>query len=140
MKLPSSYIKEPARSAVRFTVVGLTGTGIQYGWYYLFLELFRRIWPEAEWVVGTTFTIGFLLEMISNYFFTSYYTFSSRPSLKNLGGFLVGRGVNYVVQMVFLWILIYVGVAEAPAGIITIVLAGIVNYFVTRLFFKEKKK
>lgn len=140
MKLLTDYIKEPARSAVRFTVVGCTGTGIQYGWYYLFLLLFRQIWPDAGWVVGTTFTIGFILEMISNYFLTTYYTFSSRPSIKNLGGFLVGRGVNYVVQMVFLWVFIRIGIPEEPAGIVTIVIAGIVNYFVTRVFFKEKKK
>lgn len=133
MRLLTDKIKEPARSAIRFTIVGVSGTGIQYGWYYLLLF--------TPLPVGVSFTLAFILEMISNYILTSYYTFASKPSWKNAGGFLVGRGVNYLVQMAFLWLSLHLlGMSEKVGGIVAIVLAGVVNYFVTRLFFKEKKK
>lgn len=137
MQLPSARIQEPARSAVRFTVVGSTGTLIQTGIYLLFLHLFEQQWPEHD-LTNVAFTIGFVLEMISNYFLTSYYTFQSKPSIKNLGGFLSGRAVNYLVQVASLQALIFCHMNNKIAGFLAIVIAGIVNYFVVRIFFKKK--
>lgn len=136
MTLPSSRLQEPARSAVRFTVVGSTGTLIQYGIYLLFLRLFSALLPEAE-LTSVAFTIGFCLEMVTNYFLTSYYTFSSRPSIKNLGGFLSGRAVNYVVQILSLEALLFCHMNNKVAGFVAIVIAGIINYFVVRIFFRK---
>lgn len=133
--LPPKY-----RSVVRFTIVGAIGTAMQYGIYYVFLALFERHCPDLHAYVTIAFTIGFCVEMVSNYLLTSFYTFRSRPCLKNAGGFLVGRGVNYVVQIGFLHLLILCSMPEEWAGIVAIVLAGIVNYFVLMPFFKKKKE
>ncbi len=133
--LPPKY-----RSVVRFSIVGAIGTAMQYGIYYVFLVLFERYCPGLHAYVTIAFTIGFCVEMVSNYLLTSFYTFRSRPCLKNAGGFLVGRGVNYVVQIGFLHLLILCSMPEEWAGIVAIVLAGIVNYFVLMPFFKKKKE
>lgn len=133
--LPPKY-----RSVVRFSIVGAIGTAMQYGIYYVFLALFERYCPGLHAYVTIAFTIGFCVEMVSNYLLTSFYTFRSRPCLKNAGGFLVGRGVNYVVQIGFLHLLILCSMPEEWAGIVAIVLAGIVNYFVLMPFFKKKKE
>lgn len=133
--LPPKY-----RSVVRFIIVGAIGTAMQYGIYYVFLALFERYCPDLHAYVTIAFTIGFCVEMVSNYLLTSFYTFRSRPCLKNAGGFLVGRGVNYVVQIGFLHLLILCSMPEEWAGIVAIVLAGIVNYFVLMPFFKKKKE
>lgn len=133
--LPPKY-----RSVVRFSIVGAIGTAMQYGIYYVFLALFERYCPDLHAYVTIAFTIGFCVEMVSNYLLTSFYTFRSRPCLKNAGGFLVGRGVNYVVQIGFLHLLILCSMPEEWAGIVAIVLAGIVNYFVLMPFFKKKKE
>lgn len=133
--LPPKY-----RSVVRFTIVGAIGTAMQYGIYYVFLALFERYCPGLHAYVTIAFTIGFCVEMVSNYLLTNFYTFRSRPCLKNAGGFLVGRGVNYVVQIGFLHLLILCSMPEEWAGIVAIVLAGIVNYFVLMPFFKKKKE
>lgn len=134
-RLPLKY-----RSAVRFALVGAFGTGLQYGIYYFLLELFQRQWPEISVLTSVAFTVGFVVEMICNYFLTSFYTFRTRPSWKNAGGFLFGRGVNYIIQMIFLNALIWFHISEQWAGILAIALAGIINYFILLPFYKEKKR
>ena len=133
-RLPAKY-----RSAVRFVCVGAFGTALQYGIYYLFLSLFERFYPDMRVKVTLAFTLGFGIEMISNYLLTSFYTFRTRPNIKNAGGFLFGRLVNYFIQIGFLHILIYIGLSEEWSGIVAIVLAGIINYFVLVPFYSKKK-
>ena len=132
-RLPRKY-----RSPVRFTVVGAIGTAMQYGIYYVFLALFERYCPDLHGYVTLAFARGCCVEMVSNYLLTRFYTFRSKPCLKNAGGFLVGRAVNYVVQIAFLHLLILFTMPEEWAGIAAIALAGIVNYFVLMPFFKEQ--
>ena len=134
-RLPLKY-----RSAGRFVLVGAFGTGLQYGIYYLLLNFFQKQWPEVGILTSFAFTIGFVMEMICNYFLTSFYTFKVRPNWKNAGGFLFGRAINYVIQMLLLNALIWLHMSEEFAGILAIALAGIINYFILLPFYKDKKK
>lgn len=128
------------RSAVRFVLVGALGTGIQYGIYYLLLDIFQRHWQDLGILTSVAFTAGFIIEMICNYFITSFYTFKMRPSWKNAGGFLFGRAINYVIQMLLLNVLIWLHISEEYSGILAIMLAGVINYFVLLPFYKDKKR
>ena len=128
------------RSAVRFVLVGAFGTGLQYGIYYLLLNFFQQQWPDVGILTSLAFTIGFVMEMICNYFLTSFYTFKVRPNWKNAGGFLFGRAINYVIQMLLLNALIWLHMSEEFAGILAIALAGVINYFILLPFYKDKKK
>ena len=134
-RLPMKY-----RSAARFVLVGALGTGVQYGIYYLLLMVFQRQWPDVGILTSVAFTVGFVVEMVCNYFLTSYYTFRVKPSLKNIGGFLIGRALNYVIQLLFLHTMIWLQISEEWAGIIAIMLAGVINYFVLLPFFRAKNK
>lgn len=134
-RLPMKY-----RSAVRFVLVGALGTGIQYGIYYLLLDIFQRHWQDLGILTSVAFTAGFIIEMICNYFITSFYTFKMRPSWKNAGGFLFGRAINYVIQMLLLNVLIWLHISEEYSGILAIMLAGVINYFVLLPFYKDKKR
>jgi putative flippase GtrA len=82
MKTLTSLLPDKYRSAVRFVFVGALGTGMQYGIYYLLLGIFQHRWPNVAILTSVAFSIGFIIEMISNYFLTNYYTFNTRPSLK----------------------------------------------------------
>lgn len=139
MKTLTRHLPEKYRSAVRFVCVGAFGTGLQYGIYYGFLSLFDHYCPDLGIRVSLAFTIGFVIEMISNYLLTSFYTFGTHPNLKNAGGFLLGRGVNYVLQLTFLHILIGWTLTEELSGIIAIVLAGVINYFILVPFYHKRK-
>ena len=134
-RLPMKY-----RSAARFVLVGALGTGVQYGIYYLLLMVFQRQWPDVGILTSVAFTVGFVVEMVCNYFLTSYYTFRVKPSLKNIGGFLIGRALNYVIQLLFLHTMIWLQISEEWAGIIALMLAGVINYFVLLPFFRQQKK
>lgn len=137
MKLPSSKLNEPYKSALRFTIVGSSGTLIQYGLYYGFLLIFEALFPERE-LTTLAFSLGFLLETIFNYLLTAWYTFSSKPNLKNLSGFLTGRVVNYIIQISLLQLLLWCDLDKEIAGLATIIIAGIINYFIVKLFFRKK--
>ena len=134
-RLPMKY-----RSAVRFVFVGTLGTGVQYGIYYLLLDIFQRQWPEVGILTSVAFTAGFMIEMVCNYFLTNFYTFRTRPSWKNAGGFLLGRVLNYIIQLSLLNALVWLHMGEEWAGIVAIMLAGVINYFVLRPFYKDKKR
>jgi putative flippase GtrA len=140
MKTLTGYLPKKYRSAVRFVLVGALGTGLQYGIYYLLLGLFQQHWPEMMILTSLAFTIGFVMEMIYNYLLTSFYTFRVRPTWKNAGGFLVGRAINYVIQLLLLNCLIWLHMSEEWAGIAAIALAGVINYFVLLPFYKDNKK
>lgn len=140
MKTLTGRLPLKIRSAVRFVCVGAFGTILQYGIYYTLLGFFQRQWPEITILTSIAFSVGFIIEMISNYFLTSFYTFRVRPSWKNAGGFLFGRTINYFIQLLFLNILIWLHVSEEVSGILTIIMAGIINYFVLRPFYKDKKR
>lgn len=140
MKTLTRRLPEKYRSAVRFVCVGAFGTSLQYGIYYGFLALFDHWCPELGIRVTLAFTIGFVIEMISNYLLTSFYTFGTHPNIKNAGGFLLGRGVNYILQLTFLHLLIWLTLSEELAGIIAIMLAGIINYFILVPFYHKKNK
>ena len=134
-RLPLKY-----RSAVRFVLVGALGTGMQYGIYYLLLEFFHARWPQMAILTSLAFTVGFILEMVFNYLMTSFYTFRVRPNWKNAGGFVLGRTLNYFIQMLLLHVLILLEMSEQWAGIAAIALAGVINYFVLQPFYKEKQR
>ena len=140
MKTLTGYLPKKYRSAVRFVLVGALGTGLQYGVYYLLLGLFQQHWPEMMILTSLAFTIGFVMEMIYNYLLTSFYTFRVRPTWKNAGGFLVGRAINFVIQLLLLNCLIWLHMSEEWAGIAAIALAGVINYFVLLPFYKDNKK
>ena len=134
-RLPLKY-----RSAARFVLVGALGTGLQYGIYYLLLMVFQRQWPEVGILTSVAFTVGFIIEMVCNYFLTSFYTFRVRPTWKNAGGFLFGRAINYVIQLLLLNVLIWLHMSEEWAGIAAIALAGVINYFILLPFYKDTKR
>ena len=140
MKTLTGHLPKKYRSAVRFVLVGALGTGLQYGIYYMLLGVFQQHWPEMMILTSLAFTIGFVMEMICNYFLTSFYTFRVRPNWKNAGGFLVGRALNFVIQLILLNCLIWLHMSEEWAGIAAIALAGVINYFVLLPFYKDNKR
>ena len=140
MKTLTGHLPKKYRSAVRFVLVGALGTGLQYGIYYMLLGVFQQHWPEVMILTSLAFTIGFVMEMMCNYFLTSFYTFRVRPNWKNAGGFLVGRALNYVIQLILLNCLIWLHMSEEWAGIAAIALAGVINYFVLLPFYKDNKR
>ena len=141
MKLPTRYLKGKVRSSVRFMVVGFTGSFVQTWFFLLAMWLLNQ--PEKGSVLFyVAFGIGFVLEMIPNYLFSNWYTFGTRPTLKNAGGFLFARAINLVIQFTLLPFMLKLLPTwrEDYLSLIVIFVAGIINYLILLLFFKKPKE
>ncbi len=139
--LPSSKWPAWLRKPLRFVLVGTTGTFVQTGFFLLLMLALKQ--PEQNTLLYyIAFIGGFILEMIPNYFCMSFYTFGAMPNRKNAGGFVLARGVNLVIQLVVLPLMIYwlPTVSDAIISPIVIFLAGIINFLIQLVFFKEKTK
>ena len=139
MVLPSSYLPLKVRSAVRFTVVGTSGMFIQT-WLFM-AALYCMSHPDkGSAMYYVAFGIGYVLEMIPNYLFSNWYTFGTRPELKNAGGFLLARAVNVVIQFALLplmlsWLPTW---RDDYISFVVIFIGGCINYMICLLFFKDK--
>ena len=141
MKLPTSYLPDKIRSAVRFMVVGFTGSVVQTWLFMAALGLLGH--PEKGAVLYfVAFGIGYVLEMIPNYLFTNWYTFGTKPDIKNAGGFLVARAFNLVIQLGLLPLMIDLLPTwrDDYISYVVIFIGGCINYLVCLIFFKKPKK
>lgn len=141
MKLPTSYLPEKIRSAVRFMVVGFSGSLVQT-WFFM-AALYLMGYPEKGLALYyIAFGIGFVCEMIPNYFFSNWYTFGTRPSWKNAGGFLLARAVNLVIQFALLPFMLehLSNWRDDLISLLVIFIAGCINYLICLLFFTKPKE
>ena len=140
IKLPSSYLPENVRSAVRFMVVGTTGMFVQT-WFFMAALYFMAQPAKGTWLYYIAFGIGYVLEMIPNYLFSNWYTFVTRPNLKNAGGFALARVINLVIQLGLLPLALQLLPTwrDDYISFVVIFIGGCVNYLVCLLFFKKPK-
>lgn len=141
MKLPTSYLPDKIRSAVRFMVVGFTGSVVQTWLFMAALVLLGH--PEKGAVLYfVAFGIGYVLEMIPNYLFTNWYTFGTKPDIKNAGVFLVARAFNLVIQLGLLPLMIDLlpNWRDDYISYVVIFIGGCINYLVCLIFFKKPKE
>ena len=87
MKLPTRYLPAKIRSAVRFFFVGTTGAVLQT-WFFMAALTVMGEPDKGTALYYVAFGIGYILEMIPNYFFSNWYTFNTRPSKKNAGAMI----------------------------------------------------
>lgn len=140
MKLPTSYLPDKTRSAVRFLIVGTTGMFVQT-WFFMAALLFMAHPDKGTWLYYIAFGFGYVMEMIPNYLFTNWYTFGTRPGIKNAGGFLIARAINLVIQLGLLPVMLSLLPAwrDDYISFVVIFIGGCINYLVCLLFFKKKK-
>lgn len=76
---------------VRFGIVGGLATLLQFGIYYIFVDI-----VNVPAVLSTM--ISYALSLIGNFFLSSYFTFHSRPNAKNSLGFVLSHLFNMGLQ------------------------------------------
>ena len=97
---------------------------------------------KGTWLYYIAFGIGYVLEMIPNYLFSNWYTFGTRPNIKNAGGFLLARAINLGIQLGLLPLTLSLLPTwrDDYISYVVIFIGGCVNYLVCLLFFKKPKK
>ncbi|MEG1586737.1 MAG: GtrA family protein [Bacteroidales bacterium] len=113
---------------IRFIITGTVATAVLYGIYY---PLCRIMNPNLA------YTIGFLISFVVNFLMTSFYTFRERPSVKKAIGFGMQQGLNYLFQIGFLNLFLWLHIPKewAPFPVFVVVLP--INFILLRLVFKK---
>lgn len=120
------------REVVRFGIVGVIATLIQYGIYYLFNAV-------VGWGATTSLTIGYVISFVFNFFLSNYFTFKTRPTVKKGVGFMASHGINYLLQIVFLNLYMFLGVPETWAPIPMFITVVPINFLLVRFVLKSSK-
>lgn len=113
---------------VRFGIVGIVATAIQYGVYYLLLDWLNETLAN---------TIGYLVSFVCNFIMTTYFTFQVKPDKKKAGGFALSHLVNWTLQSIFLNIFLWMGIPKAWAPLPMFAVCVPINFLLVRFFFKH---
>lgn len=114
---------------IRYIVTGTVGTLIQYGIYYMLLNLMDA---RMAYTIATVFYI------LVTFLMTNYYTFKVKPTWSNSIGYLIQQGINYVMQISFLSLFLYIGIPKQLAPIPVYLIALPLNFFILRFIFKKR--
>jgi putative flippase GtrA len=120
--------KERLGEVIRFGVVGVIATLIQFMVYWL---LIRWLNPSVS------MTIGYGVSLVFNYLASTYFTFRVKASARRGAGFLFSHGVNYLLQMITLNFFLWLGVSKELAPIPMFCVCVPVNFLLVRFFLKR---
>lgn len=107
----------------RYYQAGIVNALFGYGFFALLVSLQVNIYvaQAVSHVAGVAF----------NYITYSRYTFSDRQSSK--ATFFLSYVLNYFIGLFFIWAATFVTTSPYAAGLISIVLTSVVNYFILKL-------
>ncbi|MGL5317420.1 MAG: GtrA family protein [Bacteroidales bacterium] len=121
--------KDKKGEFIRYIITGTVATAVQYGVYYL---LCATMQPHFA------FTLATVAFVVVNFFMTNYYTFRVKPTWKNSIGFLGQQGINYVMQIGFLSLFLWMGISAKLAPVPVYLIALPTNFVILRFIFKKK--
>lgn len=118
---------------LRFCIVGVLASAIQYGVYFILQIFFSSpLWLSID------YTVGYVVSLICNYFLTTFFTFKSNVSVKHTAGFGLSHVVNYTIHMVFFNLFIGCGVDQRLAPILVLLIAVPTNFTILHFVFRRK--
>lgn len=124
---------------VRFGIVGITATLLQYGIYYGLIHFISDDMPPAKQHFWATvaMTVGYIISFIFNFFASTRFTFRVKANAKRGAGFVFSHCVNYFLQMVTLNFFLWMGVPKSLAPIPMFCICVPVNFILVRFFLKR---
>lgn len=114
---------------IRFGIVGVAATAIQYGLYLLLLK-----WLQPQ----ISNTIGYAISFVFNYIASTKFTFKVKSTAKKGAGFAFSHLINYVLQTVFLTLFLWFGLPKNIALFPVFCICVPINFLLVRLFLKKK--
>ncbi len=124
----SSNRRQQLGEVIRFGIVGVLATLLQYAIY----------WVLIHWLAPTiSMTIGYAFSFAFNFVASTRYTFRVEASAKRGAGFALSHAVNYVLQMLMLNLAIWLGVSKQWAPIPMFCVCVPVNFLLVRFFLKR---
>lgn len=124
---------------VRFGIVGVTSTLLQYFIYWLLLRLAIHWDVEAGTHTLSTvaMTIGYVVSFIYNFIASTRFTFRVKANARRGAGFLFSHVVNYSLQMLTLNLFLLLGISKQWAPIPMFCVCVPINFLLVRFFLKR---
>lgn len=124
---------------IRFGIVGITATLLQYLIYRLLLRLAIHWDVEAGTHTLSTMamTIGYVVSFIYNFIASTRFTFRVKANARRGAGFLFSHVVNYSLQMLTLNLFLLLGISKQWAPIPMFCVCVPVNFLLVRFFLKR---
>ena len=118
---------------VRFGIVGLTATLIQYGVYWILIHIIGlsghiHLWPTVA------MTIAYLISFVCNFIASTHFTFHVKANAKKGAGFLFSHVINYFLQMVTFNFFLWIGMGHLWAPIPMFCICVPTNFLLVRFF------
>ncbi|MCH4181773.1 MAG: GtrA family protein [Prevotella sp.] len=118
---------------VRFGIVGLTATLIQYGVYWILIHIIGlsghvHLWPTVA------MTIAYLISFVFNFIASTHFTFHVKANAKKGAGFLFSHVINYFLQMVTFNFFLWIGMGHLWAPIPMFCICVPTNFLLIRFF------
>ena len=115
---------------LRFAIVGVVATLIQYGVYFVLVLCL---------IPTLAMTIAYVVSFAFNFVASTRYTFRVKASARRGAGFALSHAVNYVLQMLTLNLFLWLGVPKQWAPIPMFCICVPVNFVLVRFFLKVKR-
>lgn len=124
---------------IRFGIVGVTATLLQYFIYWLLLRLAIHWDVEAGTHTLSTvaMTIGYVVSFIYNFIASTRFTFRVKANARRGAGFLFSHVVNYSLQMLTLNLFLLLGISKQWAPIPMFCVCVPINFLLVRFFLKR---
>lgn len=124
---------EIRQQLLRFVIVGVVATAIQYAVYF-FMQLVSR----GQLWLNVSMTTGYIVSMICNFYLTTYFTFRSKVSIKKAAGFGMSHAVNYTLQIALFNLFSLLGAGRLSAPVLAIACAVPVNFMILHFVYSKK--
>ena len=114
---------------LRFGVVGVLATVLQYAIYWVLLR-----WAGAS----LSLAVGYAVSFVFNFVGSTRYTFRVKANASRGAGFVLSHVVNFLLQMATLNLFIWLGVSRDLAPVPMFCVCVPVNFILVRFFLKKE--
>lgn len=130
---------EKLGEVIRFGIVGVLATLLQYGIYWILIQFIGSDTAPARqhFLTSAAMTVGYVLSFVFNFYASTRFTFRVKANAKRGAGFLFSHAVNYLLQMLTLNLFLWLGVPKAWAPIPMFCVCVPVNFILVRFFLKR---
>ncbi|MDF2699563.1 MAG: multidrug resistance protein [Haloplasmataceae bacterium] len=114
---------------IRFVIIGIFATLINYIFYYLFLKVVDK---------NISLIIGYIISFFFNFFASNLFTFKTKPNMTTGYRFIIAHGVNLLNQLILLNLFTFLGLSDTLAPIPVYLITIPLNFLFVRFALKSK--
>lgn len=122
-----SGFRQKTGEVLRFGIVGVLATMLQYGIYWLLIKCMNA---------SAAMTVGYGVSFLFNFWASTRFTFRVKANARRGAGFAFSHVVNYLLQMATLNAFLWMGVGKEWAPVPMFCVCVPVNFVLVRFFLK----